>query len=71
MLHASDRAPGLLVGEGVAIPDDAEIGANVVIHAGTAIGEGARVHDGAVLGKPLALGRSPPPPTASTATIPP
>ena len=56
MLRSSERAPGLLLGEGVELSDSAEIGAHVVIHAGTVVGEGARVQDGAVLGKPLVLG---------------
>jgi UDP-2-acetamido-3-amino-2,3-dideoxy-glucuronate N-acetyltransferase len=55
-LHPSDRAPGLLLGEGVTLPDDVEIGGNVVIHAGTTIGAGVQIQDAAVLGKPLALG---------------
>jgi acetyltransferase-like isoleucine patch superfamily enzyme len=55
-LHASDRAPGLLVGEGVELPGTVAIGGNVVIHAGTEVGEGVRIQDGAVLGKPVALG---------------
>lgn len=57
MLRPSERAPGLLLGEGVELPDGVELGANVVIHAGTRVGEGARIQDGAVLGKPVALGR--------------
>ena len=67
-LRTSDRAPGLLLGEGVELPADLEIGGFVVIHAGTVVGEGARLQDGAVVGKPLALGprstasREPPPP---------
>lgn len=56
MLRPSDRAPGLLVGEGVSVPDDAEIGGNVVIHEGTVLGAGVRLQDGAVLGKPVVLG---------------
>jgi acetyltransferase-like isoleucine patch superfamily enzyme len=56
VLRASDRGPGLLVGEGVELPDDLELGGHVVIHAGTALGAGVRLMDGAVLGKPLALG---------------
>jgi acetyltransferase-like isoleucine patch superfamily enzyme len=55
-LRPSDRAPGLLLGDGVAVPDSAELGGNVVIHAGTAIGERVCVHDGAILGKPVSLG---------------
>lgn len=54
--RSDDRAPGLLLGEGVTLPDSVWLGGNVVIHAGTSIGEGARIQDGAVLGKPLALG---------------
>lgn len=55
-LSPSDRAPGLLLGEGVSLPDDAELGGSVVIHAGTSLGPGVEIQDGAVLGKPLALG---------------
>jgi UDP-2-acetamido-3-amino-2,3-dideoxy-glucuronate N-acetyltransferase len=58
VLHPSDRAPGLLVGDGVTIPSTVELGGNVVIHDGTTLGDGVRVHDGAVLGKPLSLGRN-------------
>jgi UDP-2-acetamido-3-amino-2,3-dideoxy-glucuronate N-acetyltransferase len=56
VLRQSDRAPGLLLGEGVELPEDASIGANVVIHAGTALGAGVTVQDGTVLGKPPAFG---------------
>jgi acetyltransferase-like isoleucine patch superfamily enzyme len=56
VLRPSDRAPGLLLGEGVELPDSVEIGGNVVIHAGTVVGEGARLQDGVVLGKPVVLG---------------
>ena len=56
MLRPSDRAPGLLLGEGVELPADAEVGAYVVIHAGTVLGEGCRLQDHAVVGKPVALG---------------
>jgi len=56
VLRESDRAPGLLLGEGVELPDSLELGGNVVVHAGTRLGEGVRLQDGAVLGKPLALG---------------
>lgn len=68
MLRASDRAPGLLLGDALRLPDDVELGGHVVIHAGTVVGAGARIQDGAVVGKPLALGarstaaRTPPPP---------
>jgi acetyltransferase-like isoleucine patch superfamily enzyme len=56
VLRPSDRAPGLLVGDGVTIPPTVELGGNVVIHDGTVLGGGVRVHDGAVIGKPLSLG---------------
>jgi UDP-2-acetamido-3-amino-2,3-dideoxy-glucuronate N-acetyltransferase len=68
VLRPSDRAPGLLLGAGVELPDDAIIGGNVVVHAGTVVGSGARLGDGCVLGKPPSLGaystssREPPPP---------
>jgi acetyltransferase-like isoleucine patch superfamily enzyme len=58
VLRPSDRAPGLLVGDGVTIPPTVELGGNVVIHDGTTLGGGVRIHDGAVLGKPLSLGRN-------------
>ena len=40
VLRPSDRAPGLLLGEGVALPPTVELGGNVVIHEGTVIGGG-------------------------------
>ena len=52
----SDRAPGLMLGEGVDLPGDVELGAHVVVHAGTEVGAGARLLDHCVVGKPLALG---------------
>jgi len=55
-LTVSDWAPGLLLGAGVELPDDVELGGHVVIHAGTVVGAGARIQDGAIIGKPLALG---------------
>jgi acetyltransferase-like isoleucine patch superfamily enzyme len=56
MLRPSERAPGLLLGEGAQVPESVEIGGNVVIHAGTVIGEGAHLQDAVVVGKPLVLG---------------
>jgi acetyltransferase-like isoleucine patch superfamily enzyme len=56
VLRPSERAPGLLVGDGVELPDGLEVGGNVVIHAGTVVGEGARIQDNVVLGKPVVLG---------------
>lgn len=56
MLSQSDRAPGLLLGNGVQIPRIAEVGGHVVVHAGVLLGHGVVVQDGVVIGKPLALG---------------
>lgn len=56
MLHRSDRAPGLMLGDAVALPESVQVGAHVVVHPGTVVGEGVRLQDGAVLGKPVALG---------------
>jgi acetyltransferase-like isoleucine patch superfamily enzyme len=68
VLRRSERAPGLLLGDGVTLPPNVLIGGNVVIHDATVIGGGVRIQDGVVLGKPLALGsRS----TASRATLEP
>ena len=55
MLRASERAPGLLVGEGVDLPEDALVGGNVVVHAGTVLGAGVRLGDNCVVGKPTTL----------------
>ena len=57
-MRRSERAPGLVVGDGVVLPDSAQIGANVVIHAGTVVGEGCVIQDAAVLGKAPALART-------------
>ena len=56
MLQSSDRAPGLLIGEGVELPDSLQIGGHVVIHEGVVLGDDVRIQDGVVVGKPLALG---------------
>jgi acetyltransferase-like isoleucine patch superfamily enzyme len=56
VLRSSDRALGLALGDGAALPQSAEVGANVVIHDGTVFGELVRIQDGAVVGKPVALG---------------
>jgi UDP-2-acetamido-3-amino-2,3-dideoxy-glucuronate N-acetyltransferase len=55
VLRASERAPGLLVGEGVELPEDATLGGNVVVHSGTALGAGIRLGDNCVVGKPTTL----------------
>jgi UDP-2-acetamido-3-amino-2,3-dideoxy-glucuronate N-acetyltransferase len=56
VLRPCDRAPGLLVGEGVELPARIEIGGNVIVHSGTVLGEGARLGDGCTVGKPPLLG---------------
>ena len=55
-LRTSERAPGLLIGEGVELPADVELGGHVIVHAGSVVGAGARLQDGCVVGKPVALG---------------
>ena len=55
MLRESERSPGLLLGEGVELPEDAVLGGNVVIHAETLIGAGVRLGDNCVIGKPATL----------------
>jgi UDP-2-acetamido-3-amino-2,3-dideoxy-glucuronate N-acetyltransferase len=44
-LSASERAPGLLLGEGVRIGEGVLIGGHAIIHAGVELGDGARVGD--------------------------
>jgi acetyltransferase-like isoleucine patch superfamily enzyme len=56
-VQLSDRAPGLVLGEGVVVPESVQLGAHVVIHPGTVLGEDCVVQDGAVLGKPPRLSR--------------
>ena len=56
-MQPSDRAPGLVLGEGVVLPESVRIGAHVVIHDGTILGEGCEIQDHAVLGKPAKLSR--------------
>jgi acetyltransferase-like isoleucine patch superfamily enzyme len=68
VLRPSERAPGLLLGDAVTLPDSAWVGGNVVIHDGTVVGENARIQDAAVLGKHLALG---PASTAPRDALPP
>ncbi len=55
-LRHSDRAPGLLVGAGVHIADEVEIGGNAVIHDGSQIGSGCLIGDCAVIGRQSRLG---------------
>ena len=67
-VYPSDLAPGLMLGEDVALGDDLELGAWVVIHGGTRVGDRCEIQDGAVLGKRPSLGaRS----TAPRAELPP
>jgi len=58
VLRPSERGAGLLLGDGVSLPESVILGGNVVIHEGTTIGEGVTIHDGATLGKPVSLGPS-------------
>ena len=55
MLRPSERAPGLLVGDGVDLPEDAVLGGNVVIHDGSVLGARLRLGDNCVIGKPTTL----------------
>jgi UDP-2-acetamido-3-amino-2,3-dideoxy-glucuronate N-acetyltransferase len=55
VLHESERAPGLLLGEGVDLPERIELGANVVLHPDTELGEEVRLGDGCVVGRPPLL----------------
>jgi UDP-2-acetamido-3-amino-2,3-dideoxy-glucuronate N-acetyltransferase len=50
------HGPGLVLGQGVELPDDVLIGAHVVIHPGTRIGRGVVLQDHAVVGKRPRLG---------------
>ncbi|MGH2837543.1 MAG: N-acetyltransferase, partial [Thermoleophilaceae bacterium] len=45
-----------MLGDGVELPDGAQVGAYVVVHDGTVLGAGCTLQDHAVVGKPLALG---------------
>jgi acetyltransferase-like isoleucine patch superfamily enzyme len=56
-MQLSERAPGLVLGEGVQLGEEVRIGAHIVIHAGTVVGDGCEIQDGAVLGKPPKLAR--------------
>jgi acetyltransferase-like isoleucine patch superfamily enzyme len=56
-MRLSDRAPGLVLGDGVELPNSVVLGAHVVIHPGTVLGEECVIQDGAVLGKPPKLAR--------------
>jgi acetyltransferase-like isoleucine patch superfamily enzyme len=46
-----------MLGEGVELPGDAEIGANVIIHSGVRLGARVRIQDAAIVGKALVLSR--------------
>jgi acetyltransferase-like isoleucine patch superfamily enzyme len=56
-LSPSDRAPNLLLGAGVTIAEEAELGANVVILDDVIVEAGARIDHGAVLGRPMRANR--------------
>jgi UDP-2-acetamido-3-amino-2,3-dideoxy-glucuronate N-acetyltransferase len=55
-LYPSERAPGLLLGEGVQIGAGALLGGHVVIHAGAEIGEGVRIGDHAQIRERAEIG---------------
>jgi len=58
-LNPDPRAPGLMLGENVAIGEDVIFGAHVVVYDGAVIGDGCIVEDHAILGKrPRLAGRS-------------
>ena len=67
-MQLSDRAPGLILGDGVSIGEGVSFGAHVVVHPGTVIGDRCEIQDGVVLGKPPKLARHS---TASRAARPP
>jgi acetyltransferase-like isoleucine patch superfamily enzyme len=50
-LRPDDRAPGLLLGQGVEVGEGVVFGAHVVVHEGVLIGAGCTIEDHAVLGK--------------------
>ena len=52
-LTASDRAPGLCLGDGVVLPEDVVLGGNVVLHDQVRVGAGCVIQDGAVVGRRL------------------
>ena len=55
----AERAPGLVVAEGVDLPDHLELGAHVVIHPGVIIEPGCTLQDHVVVGKhPVLSARS-------------
>jgi UDP-2-acetamido-3-amino-2,3-dideoxy-glucuronate N-acetyltransferase len=49
----AERAPGLLLGDGVEVADDVILGGHVVIHDNTTVAAGCRIEDGAILGRRL------------------
>jgi UDP-2-acetamido-3-amino-2,3-dideoxy-glucuronate N-acetyltransferase len=55
-LRSSARAPGLTLAPDVELPDDARLGANVVLERGVVVGAGCRIEHHAVVGKAPSLG---------------
>jgi UDP-2-acetamido-3-amino-2,3-dideoxy-glucuronate N-acetyltransferase len=55
VLRPSERAPGLVLDDRVVLPEDVQLGGNVVIHSGTVLGAGVRIGDNCVVGKPATL----------------
>jgi acetyltransferase-like isoleucine patch superfamily enzyme len=58
VLRPDPRAPGLHVGDGVAIGADVRFGAHVTVHDGTQIGDNCVIEDNVVLGKRPKLART-------------
>jgi acetyltransferase-like isoleucine patch superfamily enzyme len=57
-VRLDDRAPGLVLGDGVRLGGGVTLGCHVVIHDGVEVGAGVELQDGVVLGKPPKLARS-------------
>ena len=70
MLKPSDRAAGLLLGEGVELPEDVLLGGHVIIHDNARIGGGCRLQDAAIIGRRLGRDLDDPRPHAPTVLEP-
>ena len=54
-MQLSDRAPGLVLGDGVQLAEEVQIGAHLISHLVTVIGPGCVIQDRVILGKPPKL----------------
>lgn len=68
-LIPSAAGPQLLIGPGVTLPDDLQVGANVVIHDGTVLEPGVMIDDGAILGRAPRLAAHSSAPAAGAAPL--